>query len=177
MRKQLTQIPQIAPVEMVRPPGSCVTSVLGSLKPWRGGRLARLGAIGRFCPGRRGPRRLWRWAGPSGGERLVALGPFCALATLREHLDCGWEIHGVPGRRRSESFSLARAFYAWARENVRAYQSFKDSSTNLTFSRRLSVIFFARSIARPAELIVVHSQLRQLTNFSTFVTMVHVGVS
>ncbi len=32
-----------------------------------------------------------------------------------ERLDCGWEIHGVPGRRRSESSSLGQAFYAWVR--------------------------------------------------------------
>ena len=43
-----------------------VTKLLGGLKLRRGRRLAKIDAIGRFCPVYRGPRRPWRWAGPSG---------------------------------------------------------------------------------------------------------------
>jgi hypothetical protein len=59
---------------------SRVTSVLGGLKSWRGGRLARLGAIGHFCPAYQGPRRPWRWAGPNGGHSLSAVSCIVCIA-------------------------------------------------------------------------------------------------
>jgi hypothetical protein len=39
-----------------------VSSVLGDLKSWRIGLLARIDAMGRSGPAYRGPQRLWRWA-------------------------------------------------------------------------------------------------------------------
>ena len=64
-------------VKSVEP--GCVTKLPGGLKPRRGRRLARIVAIGRFCPVYPGPRRPWRWAVPAAA---IAFEPFRAELAL-----------------------------------------------------------------------------------------------